>query len=200
MSYILSKERAMEADTPAFIAKSGIYKGYIKEAYEVVSKNGAVGVRFEFSSPAGNADLTLWTFGKNKQPTFNMGFIDALLAITKTKSAEKVDKEVDIYDPEVKERVKKPVQAFPAFCKPIAVCLQKEEFCNQNGDIRSRMNLKHFLHPDTLQTAREMYEKLEASDHLRYEYEDIKYTPESASDYTHPLDVSQSVNDDEIPF
>lgn len=197
MSYQLSKERALEADSSSNINTSGIYTGEITQAYEVTSKNGAIGVKFDFKSPKGSTNFTLWTFSKDGKPTFQIGFIDALLAILKTPKAQKVEGVIQEYDYQVKERVEKPAETFPVFCKPITAVLQREEYVNQNGDIKFRLNLKHFLNPETLQTAKEMYEKTEAEAYKSYDYQDIAYTAPSTTGYTQEIIIS---DENEIPF
>jgi hypothetical protein len=213
MEFKLDPKMAKNADDVIIpIPKTGLYKGRITQAKEVMASSGTRGIKFTFECPQGTAEMPVWTIDSNGNQVFGLNLVYALMTCLKVKAIKSVPKEVDEYDFDLRQVVKKTAEVFPDLCGNVAVIIQKEEFINRNGEIRERFNIRHFLNYETLQTASEILEEREASRYKdlvdKYKDKKLDSAPPQTSfqaaqqTYSAPKipEPIVEVDEDEIPF
>lgn len=157
------------------IETGGIYQGEIVQAKRVVTPSGAEGIEYKFNSSRGDTDFTLFIKKKNGESNdWGKGLISALYVLLDSVPLEPQNGVAEEWDNNIKAFVEKPALLYPCMCGKVTCVFQAEEYINRNGDIRTRVNLKHFLHAQTFQKAKEYRDKQPAEAYKTMQYEDIK--------------------------
>lgn len=176
MNFVRSRESLELADKEFVnIQEGGIYKGKITQVKEISVPSGAKGLEFEFECKKGNATFSLFTVSKTGEEIgFTMGIVSSLLFLLGLENVAPVTGVVREWVAEFGEFREVEGQVYPDLCRDIAVVLQAEEYITGKGVVKIRMNLKHFLHPQTLQKAKEFIDNLPAEEYKKMKYPLIK--------------------------
>ena len=149
-----------------FIKESGAHTGSFSEAYEVTSRDGAVGIYLNFLSDTGEqATLTLWTVGKTGNPIeFTQKKIQSLMGLLGLKAIrEKKNTLIKKWDYDVKGQVDARVTSYPEIeNKHIGVFFEARENIF-NGKTSIRPEIIIFYDAESEQTYAEKAKGLDAS-------------------------------------
>ena len=202
MNYNLNKDAAKKADSAPRITETGPYTGYFTKAKPVTSKKGSRGIEFDFVTKDGTPAnrLTIWTLNSSNEPIFGYNQIMSLMTCLNIGKLYTELGTVKEYNWDTKKVESIQTQIYPELQqRAIGVVLQAEEYENQNHEIKQRMVIHSFFHPESRKVASEII------DNKRPEMLDkiIKGLPairklkqrQTGSDFT-----AQDFPPDEVPF
>lgn len=162
-SYTLNPEAAKQADQMGgMIKETGKYAGIFTRAENVKSTKGTKGVEFSFKADDGmSADyLTLWTVNADGKELYGFKTLMAIMTCLKVREMNPALQEVEKYDTEIQGKKKVTVEVYPELMsKPIGLLLQREEYRNGQGDVKSKMVIFAPFDPATNFTASEILNK-----------------------------------------
>lgn len=162
-SYTLNPEAAKQADQMGgMIKETGKYAGHFTRAESITSTKGTKGVEFSFKSADGlTADyLTLWTINAEGKELYGYKTLMAIMTCLKVRDIKPVRQEIEKYDHEL--QCKAPVMAdvFQELTdKSIGLLLEREEYRNGRGEVKSKMVIAAPFDPATSFTASEILNK-----------------------------------------
>lgn len=160
-AFTLDTESAKQADAGGRIESTGKYVGTIKTMEFVTAKSGAQGFEINFESDAKEyTTFTIWTLSKDGKPLSGVHKINALLACASVRGLTPTDQELEKYDFEAGQRVKRICVVAPEMTdKKIGLLLQRENYINGNGQQRHQMNFFASFNPSSDLMAKEILEK-----------------------------------------
>lgn len=164
MSLTLDTNEARKADNvSSSISTAGKYIGVITRAEKLTSKNGVEGFGLSFKSDDGATAnyLDLYTVKPNGEKLRGLGFVQAILACTKTREAQEGVITFDAWDKDAGSVIKKKASGYPALMgKRIGLLLQEELATNnKTGADVKRVNIFGVFEADSELTASEILDK-----------------------------------------
>lgn len=161
MSLKLNPNEARNADNiSGAITETGKYVGVITRAEKLLSPKGTQGFGLSFKSDSGNSAnyLDLYTVNAAGEKLRGLGFVQAILACTRTKEAKEGTITYEKWDKEAKAIIKSSATGYPELMgKRIGLLLQKELSTNStNGQDVERLNVYAVFEADTQLTATEI--------------------------------------------
>jgi hypothetical protein len=210
MSLTLDTNEARKADSvSSSITAAGKYKGVITRAEKLVSKNGVEGFGLSFKSDDGSTAnyLDLYTVKPNGEKLRGLGFVQAILACTKTREAQEGSISFDKWDKDSGAIVKATAQGYPVLIgKRIGLLLQEELATNsKTGADVKRVNIFGVFEADSELTASEILDKKTQPEQLAKLVQSLMARPvrdTRTNSATKPANHSGSVTemDDDIPW
>lgn len=203
LSYNLDANDAREGDNGGNnrIDQSGAYIGVITMAKAIVSTKNTLGIEMTFKSDTGQEAnyLQLWTQNAQGEKIYGAKVLNALMACLKTRSIAPVKAQIMEYDHTVQNEVPVTADTYPELMnKRIGIVLQREEYLNKLGEVKSKFNIFSCFDAETRQTATEILDKSKAErlDKLLAHLKDKTLTKPTIQQ------PSQSIDDfdDDIPF
>lgn len=206
-AYTLNKEYAIEGDGSGSnrITESGAYTGTITTAESVSATTGTIGIEIHFETSDGQkAYFTLWTHKASGQEVYGLKQLNALMTTLQQKQLTPTRGNINKYNFDSKQEEQVQATVYPELHKPAGLVLQMEEYINNNGDKKQRMNFFAAFNPQTRQTAAEVMNKTTPAtnvDNILQHLKD-KLLPEGATNAGYSAQTAAPVNDldDDIPF
>ena len=145
-SYDLDTNAAREANSGGKrITEAGAYLGKIKQAWAETNDNGTEGVFLSFEADNGQeaGPLALYTFNSKGDPLPSFKTLSAILACCKLRSIRPRPGQIEVYDYDKQEVVKKNKAIFPElFGKEIGFVFQLEEYVKQRGENEGKVGTR----------------------------------------------------------
>lgn len=160
-SFIQDPKKAIQVGSSQFITETGAYIGRIIRAYTEDSSSGAGFVVLDFLSQSGQkATIKTCVQSINGEETFGANIIHALMTVLKVPETRAVIKTIKDRDGNSFQ-----VSFFSELCqKTVGLFLQRENYLNNKGEEKFSMILLTPFDANTMQTAKEIIEGLEAKD------------------------------------
>lgn len=213
MSLTLDANEAKKADNVSnIIRETGKYTGVITRAEKLLSKNNVQGFGLSFKADDGSTAnyLDLYTIKPDGSKLFGLGFVQAILACTKTKQADEGKIEVEKWDKEAKQTYKEQVNGYPSLIgKRIGLLLQKELTTNiKTGADAERLNVYGVFEADTGFTSSEILDRKTQPEQLDKIYKQLMSLPlRDSRNKTQTANTQSSSNhdpmddlDSDLPF
>lgn len=159
--FTLNTESAKQADAGGRIEQTGKYVGVIKSMEFVTAKSGAQGFEISFESDAKEyTTITIWTVSKEGQPLSGTHKVNALLACCGVRSLTPTDQQLEKYDFESRQKVKRLCTVAPEMTgKRIGLLLQRENYLNGQGQQRHQMNFFAAFNAESELMAKEVLDR-----------------------------------------
>ena len=210
MSLTLDTNEARKADNVSSnITTAGKYIGVITRAEKLTSKKGTEGFGLSFKADDGSTAnyLDLYTVNASGEKLRGLGFVQAILACTKTSEAQEGTITFDAWDRDAGSVVKKSAPGYPALMgKRIGLLLQEELSTNSNtgADVK-RVTIFGVFEADSELTASEILDKKTQPEQLAKLVQSLMARPvrdTRTNSATKPANHSGSVTemDDDIPW
>lgn len=164
-AYNLNADAAKRVGSLGQIKTTGAYTGVFTRAEAVESKNGTLGIEFDFVADDGRPAkfLTVWTLNSSGEELPGRRMIDAIMCVAKTRSIQPSKQLINKWDSAARGEVRVAAEVFVDLMnKPVGVILQRE-FSTYNGELKDRVNLFGCFDANTRQTPREILEKQPAA-------------------------------------
>jgi len=120
-------------------------KGMFTSAYKMeANERGTVGVELNFKADDGlTADgLRLYTINGKGDHIYGFNILQAIMGCLNIKTVTEVNGQAEVWDSGSGKKVMKPVTMHPELMrKPIGLLLQREEYKNSQGEVKSRLNI-----------------------------------------------------------
>lgn len=160
-SFTLDTESAKQADAGGRIESTGKYVGVIKSMEFVTAKSGAQGFEINFESDSKEyTTFTIWTTSKDGKPLSGVHKINALMACCSVRGLTPTDKELEKYDFDAGQKVKRICVVAPEMTdKKVGLLLQRENYINNNGQQRHQMNFFASFNATSELMAKEILDK-----------------------------------------
>lgn len=160
-SFIQDPKKAIQVGSSQFITETGAYIGRIIRAYAEDSSSGAGFVVLDFLSQSGQkATIKTCVQSINGEETFGANIIHALMTVLKVPETRAVIKTIKDRDGNSFQ-----VSFFSELCqKTVGLFLQRENYLNTKGEEKFSLILLTPFDANTMQTAKEIIEGLEAKD------------------------------------
>lgn len=211
-SLTLDTNEARKADNVSSnITTAGKYIGVITRAEKLTSKKGTEGFGLSFKADDGSTAnyLDLYTVNASGKKLRGLGFVQAILACTKTREAQEGTITFDAWDRDAESVVKKSAPGYPALMgKRIGLLLQEELSTNSNtgADVK-RVTIFGVFEADSELTASEILDKKTQPEQLAKLVQSLMARPlrdTRTNGSIHPKQTSQSGSvadmDDDIPW
>jgi hypothetical protein len=182
MSLNLNTKEARKADSiSSVIRETGKYVGTITRAEHLLSKNNVEGLGISFKADDGSTAnyLDLYTVKPDGEVLRGMGFVQAILCCTRTKSAEEGTITFEKWDADAKAIVKAQAPGYPALMgKRIGLLLQKELATNnKTGADTERLNIFAVFEADSGLTSSEILDGKTAPEQAEKMYQALIAKP-----------------------
>jgi len=184
---------ALEADGGNYISQSGVYSGEIKRFTFESSQNGAkfVNIAFETDNGVKTDFLKVYYKQNNGNEHYEKRRLDSLFALlgipTVSYAKRMFNGREEFYSPEVEGG-------------KITVSLQRKEYLGNDGKVKYKFNIKHFLDYATKKTYKELTENTEAKT-AEFIYEPITVKPSSGTGNAGGNRLGGGVpSEDDLPF
>jgi len=202
-AYNLDTDKARDGDSTGSnrINTSGAYTGIITVAKAVTANTGASGIEFSFKSDDGQEAhyMTLYTRNAQGESIFGEKRLNTIMTCLKVRSINPVQAQIKEYDFDAQQEIEVTRDVYPDLMnKPIGLVLQMEEYFNNSGNKKSRMNIYGAFDAQTRQTAIEILDQLPA-ERLDKMVENVRDKLVQKTTQSAPMPTSGSVDDD-IPF
>lgn len=160
-AFNLNTESAKQADAGGRIESTGKYVGVIKSMEFITSKNGAQGFEVNFETDSKEySTFTIWTVSKDGNPLSGTHKVNALLACCGVRSLTPTDQQLEKWDYEISQKVKKTCVVAPEVAgKRIGLLLQRENYLNGQGQQRHQMNFFASFNAESELMAKEVLER-----------------------------------------
>lgn len=160
-AFTLNTESAKQADAGGRIESTGKYVGVIKTMEFVTAKSGAQGFEINFESDSKEyTTFTIWTLSKEGKSLSGVHKVNALLACASVRGLTPTDQELEKYDFDAGQKVKRICVVAPEMTdKKIGLLLQRENYINGSGQQRHQMNFYASFNPSSELMAKEILDK-----------------------------------------
>lgn len=165
MLYQFDAQSANKADVGGskLIREIGAYTGKIIRAEDIHAKSGARGIEIMFEATDGRkATTTVWVLGRDGAILPGYDTIAAILFCLRRKAEIDNPRQMNVpkYSFDDKAEIMVNAPCFPELMgKPIGLMLFTEDYENQSGELRTRMNIGGVFEPSTKLTASEIVAK-----------------------------------------
>ncbi len=140
--FTLNTDSAKQADSSARIEQTGKYVGTIKTMEFITARSGAQGFEISFETDMKEgASIAIWTVSKDGQPLSGTHKVNALLACCGVRALTPTEQQLEKYDFDLKQKVKRLCVVAPEIAgKRVGLLLQRENYVNSQGQQRHQMN------------------------------------------------------------
>ena len=159
--FTLDTESAKQADGGGRIETTGKYTGIIKSMEFVTSRKGTQG--FEVSFETDSKEYTtfqIWTSKADGSALSGVKQVNALLACVGVRGLTPTNQQLEKWDYDVGQKVKKSCVVAPEMTgKRVGLLLQRENYINNNGQPRHEMKFSASFNAESELMAKEILER-----------------------------------------
>lgn len=159
--FTLDTESAKQADGGGRIETTGKYTGVIKSMEFVTSKKGTLGFEINFETDSKEyTTFQIWTSKADGSALSGVKQVNALLACVGVRGLTPTDQQLEKWDYDISQKVKKTCVVAPEMTgKRVGLLLQRENYINGNGQPRHDMKFTASFNAESELMAKEILER-----------------------------------------
>lgn len=191
------------------ISEPGVHVGHFRAAWYEKNDKGTESVHFIFVNDAGQeaGPLALYTHKGDGTELPSYRTLNAILACMKLRGIKAQRGPVKLWDAQQQAEVEKQKDTYPALVGPrIGLVLTAEEYVNQKGELKQRLQIGMPFNADTRQTAAEVLNSDPATaldGYVSWLEKANRWVKPLAKREREPVTLAHSADDfadDDIPF